>query len=197
MRYVNDELLIDNYDNTEQLIEINRVGSRFISLFNDDNGFSVKDEDSNIYSVYLSSHDKNNTIIWDLERVDHETVEYRPSMRYELYSDGRFDLCGTIIENVLKYCEIALNRNHQLLFLDDNGERKAAFDGIDNFYQSWSRIYIIKNDQLICTKIDIDEFEPEQEVVLVEGASQVRFPTDSYYDMLQNNPIKMKSARKY
>jgi len=175
--------------------------------------FSVKNQDDNrTYSITVTKSGLvlNTTYVKYDEIDDHaELVEIVG--RNRLYFNKKFLTNTCDVENVLKahYRPIIILKDNgalefTTLYTGEIGKVINKIDDVDNFYISINNynIYIIVKDQLLVSSIRenthnnkdlrLDDFK----VLIDEGASNIKFPTESYYDaMILQSEIRSKRIK--
>jgi len=195
--HINGELYPNVRDGKLFLKESQAIKLPIISLFHHSETFFAKSQDeiSPLYKIITVNDGGKCRMLFDISNqlIDPDVVEVIDN-EYKLYSTSRLEIGNTIYHNVLKYSYngFMLNNSNELKILDNDNRVVYTIENVKNFhfYRPQDLIYMIIGDQLIC-KDGSDE-----EVLLEEGASEVKFPTQSYYDMIDNNPVRIKSARK-
>jgi len=153
------------------------------------------------YALTLEEHNGNYTLklISIQEEVKKNGIELifrRDELR--LYEDGNLTGYGLDYQGIVK-CDylklIMLNNQKVLNYINDDNVMVILKENVDNFYilSGSSRIFAISEDKLIYKDLE----QPiDWRVILNEGASGMRFTTESYYDYQLSKSFGIKSARK-
>ena len=208
-------IIIDNgnlthYDNHSRqiirLIDQGKINLPVRNLYGGGSSFTVTDpHNQDIYMITIGGH--HPMIATLVDRIDENERPERISKvievnrsRYSLYEDGHLILGEREYENIKKifvYQRILLTHDGILSLLDhESGEVWFTTNDVDNFYfdEDEAELYFIREDQLICRH---DNEDDNEEIIIVRGASGVRFTTNTYYDtVLNTRRIVAKSARK-
>jgi len=168
---------------------------------------TIVDDDSKIYDI---------AIIWNKYGHNLRSIAISPKLPphegkiiggngvdFLLYSDGDLVFKDIILKDVIKiFCTGVLRSNGLLIdFFQEYNEEYFLADGVTNFFCDYLAIndgfYMIKNDQLIYRPAPYIRDDEDNEVIITSGAKKVKFPTNSYHDvMLNSNRSSTKSAAK-
>jgi len=204
IRLMNDEFNIshqNNYLPIEGNDEVNLPVTTLHKKMKESAFFIVKDASGKILSIQheLQNPRLNVLIMDDYPEPNREIVEVTKYASC-LYSNGNFFNGEKIFADVIKAdINIILRGNNNLEYYenDRNNEKivVAVVDNVDNFYRHISREnfahYILRNDQLLSASV-----HSNWQVLIEEGASEILFPTESYYDS-QLVPIHRQAKSAY
>jgi len=193
----------------DQGISLDQIQLPISKVYNRYNSFSMIREAGRggIYNINVMN--RTNLYLWklsEMEGVDEESTEDNRlidmiSTRTNLYSNGDLSYGGMLIEGVVKAkFDVILRDDKILQFIRKDGDQITTILEIGNvgnfyIYRRSSIIYIVKDDQLLSSTLG--NIKRDWNVLLEDGASNIRFTTESYYDeQLAIVFSQVKSARK-
>jgi len=169
----------------------------YLLSYVDSNSVFVSDSNKpytlNIIRLQDGTYDLNFRKIRGIKRNDEKLIQYN---KYELYEDGTF-----INNESKKISDVTKISKSGHLFLTSDKVLHIRNDevlGITNFYideeEFWSPIYVINGDMLLQI---IRGSGDDYKIIIERGASNIRFQTDTSYDIDLNRVSRFtKSARK-
>jgi len=158
--------------------------------------FAMSYEDDDSYSCAFDKIDKIRDANLDLIQINEH--------KYNLYSDGHLEIEPLIgYKNISKVSddgELLLSED-TLMYMARHSKKWIVRDKISrviNFYYRnyGDGVYLIHNDQLLLADVGYLHKIRRHEVIIERNASQIKFPTNTKYDIDLNTSSQTKSARK-
>jgi len=188
------------YFRSDEMIRRGIITLPLHTLYNGgcNNNFLVKSDNDRLLELYLRKHENNYVLlVYNIgSRCEMDNIiSISHNCCCTLRNDGLLFSYFNLYEGVVK-------RDHRVsMILFENGDVKSfdftsnkyeveIAENVSNFYASPKSqiLYIIRGNELLYS-IALSEFK------LVTDASNIRFPTNSYYDCQLNRSVNVKSSR--
>jgi len=177
----------------QKAIENGTIKLPLITLYNyeDNRQLIVKGFNGKYYYASIEYNGSPRVVLNNLDGIPANVIEMNGNAY--LFEDNKAIIDGVTFKNVVKINSlpvIVLKTDGRLEFITINRNKSLSvnltIENVDNFYISGEGVIcIVKDDQLLSDLLvssTLARTEDKWRVLLESGASELKFPTESYYD---------------